>query len=156
MLETARDQAYPWLQQISFFLPNKVGTLERMLDVLAAENVRVCGMTILDAHDHAVVRMIVDRPEKAVKAIEEAGRAVCMSKLLGVAIGDGELPSMFSALLRCEMNVYYTYSLHERHGNDAIIAVHTEEVETATTVLRNAGFVLIGQRDLERDDGIPE
>ena len=55
MLETAREQSYPKLTQISFFLPNRVGSLQRVVHVLEQAHIAICGLSIVDAHDHAVV-----------------------------------------------------------------------------------------------------
>lgn len=153
MLETARDQATPKIHQISFFLPNKVGSLQRVINVLEEADVRVCGLSILDAHDHAVVRMIVDRPTKATERIGAGGRSVCSTDLLGVALPDGDpngVSKLLAGLLKAELNVYYAYGLLVRHGTASIMVLHIDDLDTGAAVLRSSGFELIEQNDLEQ------
>ena len=153
MLETARDQASPKIQQISFFLPNRVGSLQRVINVLDEAEVRVCGLSILDAHDHAVVRLVVDRPAKAIEKIGAGGRSVCSTELLGVALPHGDqngISKLLRGLLRAELNVYYAYGLLVRHGLASIVVLHIDDLDTAATVLRSSGFDLVEQNDLEQ------
>ncbi len=153
MFEVAQDQAFPRIQQISFFLPNKVGSLQRVVHVLEEADVRICGMSILDAHDHAVVRMIVDRPQKAIDTLGSGGRAVCTSELLAVAVPDSRdaVSALFGRLLRAELNVYYAYALLARHNDHAIVALHTDDIAGAAEVLRAGNFDLVEHRDLDPD-----
>lgn len=155
MLETARDQSHPFLMQVSFFLANKVGSLERVVHELDRAQVAIQGLSILDAHDHAVVRMIVDRPEKAETALVAKGHKVCSTRVLGVAVSaqPDAVSRLLNCLLRAELNVFYTYALITRHGSsdDTIVVLHPDDVDTATRVLRAAGFPMVTQRDLEND-----
>jgi hypothetical protein len=153
MLETARDQAFPRIQQISFFLPNRVGSLQRVVHVLDEADVRICGLTILDAHDHAVVRIVVDNPDKAIQMLGQGGRAICTTSLLAVVVDSDRDPvsKLLGRLTCAELNVFYAYTLLVRHGQRAIMALHADDLAGATKVLRDGGFELIDQRDLERD-----
>ena len=123
MLETARDQAYPKITQIAFFLPNRVGSLQRVAHVLDESAVRICGMSILDSHDHAVVRIVVDNPDKAIDTLGAGGRATCTTQLLAVAVPDepDAVSRLLGRLLRAELNVYYAYALLVRHGSDTLL-----------------------------------
>ena len=152
MLETARDQAFPKVTQISFFLPNKVGSLYRVIQVLERAKVRIRGLSILDSHDHAVVRIVVDNADKAIAALGAGGRALCTTQLLAVAVPDRDdiVSELFTRLLRAELNVYYAYTLLFRHGSKPVMAVHADSLEAAAHVLREGGFDLIDQKDLDQ------
>ncbi|MEM7200070.1 MAG: hypothetical protein AAF628_07380 [Planctomycetota bacterium] len=155
MFEVASDQSFPRLQQISFFLPNKVGSLQRVIDVLDQAKVSVCGLSILDAHDHAVVRIIVDNPEKAIDTLGQGGRALCTTQLIGVAVpaaDDAGVGKLLGRLLRAELNVYYAYALIVRHQGRAIMALHADDLAAAAAVLRSGGIELVDQRDLVDSD----
>lgn len=155
MFDVAQDQAFPKIQQLSFFLPNRVGSMQRVITVLEEAQIRICGISILDAHDHAVVRMIVDKPEKAMTTLGSGGRAICTTELLAVAMPDENdaVTALFGRMLRAELNVYYAYALLRRHNGQAIIAVHTDDIGGAADVLRKGGFELVEQRDLDREGG---
>ncbi len=150
MLETARDQAFPKITQISFFLPNKVGSLYRVIQVLEQAKVKIRGLSILDSHDYAVVRIVVDDADKAIQTLGAGGRALCTTQLLGVAVPERYdiVSELFTRLLRVELNVYYAYALLFRHGGNPVMVVHADNLEAAARVLREGGFDLIDQADL--------
>ena len=151
MVEIAHDQTFPWVEQISVFLPNKVGSLERIVTLLDREQIRVCGFSILDSHDHAVVRLVVDRPPQALIALKGQGRTPVTANLLAVAlpVGSAVIVDILHRLLRAELNVHYAYSLLVRHGEKAIVVLHADNLEEAAATLRRGGFELISQKDLE-------
>ncbi len=152
MVSVAHDQSFPLIEQISFFLPNKVGSLQRVVNSLNGAGVRVCGMAILDAHDHAVVRMVVDRPGKAVETLESQGRAVCTTRLLGISVDDTDsefFEKLLDRLLCAELNVYYTYALFVRHAGSSVMVLHSDDVDSASHVVSSGGFDIVVQRDLE-------
>ncbi|HLU39728.1 MAG TPA: hypothetical protein VK081_10100 [Planctomycetota bacterium] len=152
MLETARDQSFPKLTQISFFLPNRVGSLQRVVHVLEQAHIQICALSILDAHDHAVVRMVVDKPHKAIETMGTGGRQVCTSQLLGVALpGDEEhgVSRLLATMVRAELNVMYMYTMLVRWRDMPVLAVHVDNLDEAAAVVRRAGFELVEQDDLE-------
>jgi hypothetical protein len=158
MLETARDQASPRIHQLSFFLPMRVGSLQQVVTALDAKQIRICGLSILDAHDHAVVRMVVDKPGKAVRTLEENGRITCTNLLLGIAVPEREptvVNRLLGRLLCAELNVHYAYALLVRHKDAPIVALSADDLDSAAEVVRNGGFELVEQNDLELLGGPP-
>ena len=53
-------------KQLSLFLENKPGTLAAVCQALADEAVNIYAISVVDAVDHAVVRMVVSDPTKAI------------------------------------------------------------------------------------------
>ncbi len=155
MLETAREQSFPKLTQISFFLPNRVGSLQRVVYVLEQAQIKICALSILDAHDHAVVRMVVDQPNKAIETMGTGGRQVCTTQLLGVALpGDAEhgVSQLLATLVRAELNVMYIYTMLVRLRDMPVLAVHVDNLNEAMAVVRRAGFELVEQEDLGKEN----
>jgi hypothetical protein len=153
MLETAREQSFPKLTQISFFLPNRVGSLQRVVHVLELAHINICALSILDAHDHAVVRMVVDKPHKAIETMGTGGRQVCTTQLLGVALpGDEEhgVSQLLATLVRAELNVMYMYTMLVRLKDMPVLAVHVDNLDAAAAVVKRAGFELVEEEDLEK------
>jgi len=152
MTQVAEDQTGPRILQLSFFLPNRLGALLRTTRSLEADNVHVCAISILDAADHAVVRMVVDRPAVAQQALTAEGYNVFQTELLGVALplkkGVG-IKKVLSALLMAEVNVLYVYSLMVYADSHPVLALHVDDMRAAARVLRNQGLELVGQDELE-------
>ena len=59
--------------QLSVFAENKKGSLKEILTVLAGENIDLRSVSVADSEHFGIFRMIVDRPEDAVKALSAAG-----------------------------------------------------------------------------------
>ena len=68
--------------QLALFLANKPGTLAAVCDALAAEEINIFGLTISDTVDHAVVRMVVSDPKRALTIFEEHGTLVVENQVL--------------------------------------------------------------------------
>jgi len=52
------------VKQLALFLENKPGTLSKVCDALAAAKINIYAISVSDAVDHAVVRMVVDDSHK--------------------------------------------------------------------------------------------
>jgi len=151
MPETIEDQGGSIIVQLSFFLPNRLGALLRATRELDAKGIRIYALSILDAADHAVVRMVVDRPTDAKSALITEGYAVFDTDLLGVALPEGKglgIGKVLSALLMAEVNIHYIYPLAVHADGHPVIVLHVDDMRAASRVLRQKGLDLIGQDDL--------
>jgi hypothetical protein len=119
MLETARETTGPRVRQISFFLQNRVGALLGVARKLEELNIHICAVSIQDSADHAVIRMVVDRPSLAKEALVERGLNVFENELVAV-----ELP------------------VEKGIGLPRILS---DTMDTASQVLKQQGLVLVGQ-----------
>ena len=50
------------VEQLSLFLHNQPGTLADVCDALAAARINIYGLSVVDATDHSVVRLVVSDP----------------------------------------------------------------------------------------------
>ena len=140
----------PDIKQLSVFLPNRVGALLGVNRALETLGLTIRAISILEAADHSVVRLIVDRPSLATELLKDQGYSVLETDLLGVALPDRDgVRRVLSALLMAELNVHYVYSLLARGTEEPILALHVEDPVAATKVLREHNMVLIGQDHLE-------
>lgn len=151
MTETAKDHGDPRLRQVSFFLPNRLGSLRRALQILEERNVRIGGISTLEGADHAVVRLVVDVPDGAAQLLSEAGYGTCVTECIGVALPAGPrfgIQKVLSVLLGGEVNVWYAYALILRADGHPVLALQVDDREMAGRVLRRHGFEMVGQDDL--------
>ncbi len=153
MFESVEGQGEtPRINQLSIYLPNRVGSLLAVTRCLDAFGIQIRALSILDSADHAVVRLVVDRPGFAADTLRTEGYAVFETDLLGVTMPDADsegIRKILSALLMAELNVHYVYSLLARELALPILAIHVEDFDAASEVLRQQGLELIGQADLE-------
>jgi len=149
---TARAKPGPLVHQFSIFLENKCGRLLDMIRTFDQANVHILGLSVVDTTDSAVVRLVVDDPEKAEEIFQKnqihySGTDLIIAEL---PRGPTGLISILTALLQAEINIYYTYSLIVRPRDRPILALHVEDNELAAEVLKRTGFTTLGQADLSR------
>lgn len=151
MVEIARDRAAPRIQQLSVFLRNRLGALRESLVRLQEEQVRISAISILESADHAVIRLVVNRPFTAKTALESFGYDVFETELLGVLLPDEKefgIQKVLTFLLMAEVNIRYIYSLLDRHEGRPILALNVENPAWAAEVLEKAGLTLVGQDEI--------
>ncbi|HPD87693.1 MAG TPA: ACT domain-containing protein, partial [Proteiniphilum sp.] len=63
------------IKQLSVFLEDRSGRLTELTRILAENDVNITALTVAETADYGMVRM-VERPERAKEALEEAGFTV--------------------------------------------------------------------------------
>ena len=61
------------IQQLSVFLENRAGQLNKVTELLAQNNVDMQALNIAETSDYGVLRLIVDMPQKAAALLREHG-----------------------------------------------------------------------------------
>jgi len=59
-------------KQISVFLENKPGRMANVLSALAQEKINLVALTIMDSHEHSVLRLVADNLDKSRRVIKDA------------------------------------------------------------------------------------
>jgi len=146
MSEIAEDQETRRVKQLSVFLPNRVGALLSVMRLLEKFDIHVLALSILDAADHAVARMVLDRPTLAREALVADGYNVVESDLLAVVLPRNvPFRKMLSVLLMGELNIHYTYALLALNRGRTIIALHVDDDTSGARVLMDHSFELVNQ-----------
>ena len=67
------------VNQLSVFMENKEGRLEQVLETLAEGNININSLSLAEATDYGMLRMMVSDPEAGKKAPSEHDRQECQS-----------------------------------------------------------------------------
>lgn len=148
----AESMQTPHVRQFSVFLQNKVGALLELTRRLGEANVHICGISVIDNADSAVVRMVVDDPESCREVLNDLQMAASESDLIVVELPHGpeKLAEVLRYLVAAEVNILHTYSLMIRPHDKALLALHCEDSDFAREVLAKAQIALITQKDISR------
>lgn len=139
------------VKQFSVFAENRVGRLHDLTALLKANNVHIIALTVLDTTDSAIVRLIVDDPEKARELMINNDFPFGESDVLAVEINDeSDLKQVLTALLVAEINIHYVYSFLKRPGDRTALALNVEDTDVAAQSLGLHGFKVLTQRDISR------
>ncbi|MDX2186031.1 MAG: acetolactate synthase [Opitutaceae bacterium] len=137
--------------QFSVFAENRVGRLFDLTDLLRRHNVHILALTTLDTTDDAIVRMVVDDPEKARELLINNDFAYSESVITPVEIRDeSELAGVLQALLEAEINIHYVYSFIKRPDGYAALVLSIEDAEIAAQALNKRGFKVLSRSDICR------
>jgi len=148
--ETMDAQSLPLVRQVSVFLENRPGQLLKLTQLFDDQEVRILGLSQVDAGDCAIVRLVFDRTDTALAVLKEAGFAVAVSELIVVRVPAGKraMMAIWSVLLMAEVNVAYTYPLL-MVGGGPCLAVSVDSVEIAVETLQRRNFDVLGEADLQ-------
>lgn len=139
------------VKQFSVFCENRVGRLFDLTGLLKDNNVHVMAITVLDTTDSAIVRVIVDDPDKARELMINNDFPYTECDVLAVEINDeSELKGVLAALYEAEINVHYVYSFMKRPEGKSALAINAEDSDVATQALSQRGFRTLTQTDISR------
>jgi hypothetical protein len=98
--------------QIAIFLKNEPGVLYSICNALAEKKINIHGMSVVDAIDHAVLRLVVNKPRQAAHLLEDRGMLVIESDVLQVSLPNrpGTLAKIARKLARSKLNIDYAYA----------------------------------------------
>ena len=127
-------------QQLSIFLANKPGTLAEVCEVLAEQGVNIFGMTISDTTDHAVVRMVVSNPEKALFLLEERGVLVVENNVLLTENVNkpGAFGEIARKLAKAKVNIEYAYLATSPNSKKGLAVLRVSDTKKALKALAEA------------------
>lgn len=139
------------VKQFSVFAENRVGRLYDLTALLKQHNVHIMAITVLDTTDSAIVRFIVDDPDRAEELLINNDFPYVVCDVLGVEITDeSQLQGVLAALLEAEINIHYVYSFIKRPDGRCALAINAEDGDVAAQSLNKRGFRVLTQRDISR------
>ena len=146
---TMQGYSPPTVTQFSVFLNNKVGKLLDLLEGFNDSACQICAISVHEASDHAVVRLITNDCKLARQKLREERLAFGETNVLIVELTEGHtLSSMCLSLLGAELNIHFAYPLMTEPNGCPTIALATDDTTLAGQILRRKGFRLLGEGNL--------
>ena len=136
------------IKQISVFMENKPGTLEEMMDVLAKNNIDMRAISVAEAEDFGIARLIVDDVYETATVLKDAGFVNKLSEVLAVEIPDtpGGLNKVLKTLSAAQVNLDYMYAfLGGKDVDKAFLIMKVAHIDRAESTLKVSGFNLVDQ-----------
>ena len=124
-------------KQLAVFLDNRPGMLARTCQALAHAKVNILALSILDTVDHAIIRMIVDRPKDAERVLTDL--RVMLQEVdvicLDVPNAVGALAGIAERLTEAGINIEYAYCTASKNQDFGCIVVKTKDAEQTLEIL---------------------
>ena len=125
--------------QLAVFLGNRPGALSRVCTELAAAEINVHALAISDTVDHAVVRMVVSDPTKALMILGERGVLALENDVLMIESSNepGVLADIANRLAKAEINIEYAYLATSAKSERGLMILRPSNVEKAHRALQD-------------------
>lgn len=150
--ELAHGYSPPTVTQFSVFLTNKVGKLFDLVEAFEGSTCHICALSVHEASDHAVVRLITSEARRAREILEKENLPNSTREVLVVELSGGHsLASMCLCLLAAELSIQFAYPLMMRPTGSPAVALAVDDLTLAGQILRRKEFRLLGEADLPHD-----
>ena len=138
------------VKQISVFLENKPGRLAELTEVLSRNNIDMRALSLAEAADFGIVRLIVDDVYGASTVLKDADYIISISRVLALEIPDepGALGRAITVLGENDINVEYMYAFTTRKKGVAFMFFRVEDNQRAIEVLKGSGIRPVCQEEL--------
>ena len=136
--------------QISVFLENKSGRLAEVTHALAGGGVNIRALSLAETIDYGVLRLIVDKPKEAKRALTEAGFTVTETEVIAVEMPDrpGGLSGVLDMVTGRDLNIEYLYAFVGQRGENAVVIFRIDKAEEAIAVLKEGGAHMLSAAEL--------
>jgi hypothetical protein len=139
------------IKQISIFMENKPGRMAKVAKTLSDANVNIRALTIAEAGDFGIIRMVVDDTEKGYRVLRDEGFTVSETDVLAVEIKDtpGGLYEIAKTLGENSINMDYGYAFVTAKAERAMLILRVDEITRATQVLQAAGVRIATRTEIQ-------
>lgn len=125
------------IKQLSVFLENKPGQLAGIMKTLAEAGVNIVTLSLANAPEFGIVRMIADDHAKGADALAKAGYAVRETEVVAVTVPDrpGGMAELTARLDRAGVDIEYSYAYSLGHGEKAVLVFRFDDNARAEAAL---------------------
>lgn len=140
------------VRQFSVMLPNRVGALASLVKLLRTSMIEVIGLSVQDSRDATIARLVLSDPDMAESIFCEKGIPHTSCELIVVSLREAgpDLLKCLDILMTAETNIDFAYAMLPGSDGKALLAMHVEDYDFATSILNRSGFRLLYEEDLIR------
>ena len=124
-------------KQLSVFVENKPGRLSQICSTLADNGINIHAMSVHDTVDHAIVRLMVDNPNKALILLEEEGVYILVQDVVVLSVDNspGIISMIAKRLFRADINIEYAYCTATKSQDYGCVVIKTKDPELTLEIL---------------------
>jgi hypothetical protein len=128
------------VKQVSVFVENKAGRLAAILEALERKQINIRAVTVSDAADIGIVRLILTDAELGLSELHQVGFSARIDLVLNIEILDdtpgGLLRNVIKPLADAGINVHYLYAYTDPSTNKPVAVIKTNDLEKAEKILK--------------------
>lgn len=137
--------------QVSVFLENKVGRLEKVTGILRENEINIRAMNLTHTtQGWGILNLLLSNPEKAIKALMDQNVPASLRKIAVIAMEDvpGGLDELLKTIAAAGINFTNAYGRNTDTGKKAYFAIDVEDIEDACEKILLAGLELIPDHEV--------
>jgi hypothetical protein len=136
--------------QISVFVENKPGRLERVTEILAKAKVNIRAFTVSGTYEYGVMKFLVDKPDKGLEALISQGIPANKREILAVLMDDrpGGLYRIAKVFGQRKMNIEDAYGFVIEDKQQAVLVVDVEKISEAKRALKEEGLTTLSDQEI--------
>jgi hypothetical protein len=144
------------IQQVSVFLDNRPGSLFDAMSKLDQHQIKVFALSIADAGEFGLVRLITEQPEKAAGFLEDAGFNLAKSKknteVTAIFISEQNSLSRITKILGDSgINIEYAYSSAVHVEGKIALILRASNVEKAEQMLAANNVAVLSLSEIKKN-----
>jgi hypothetical protein len=127
-------------KQVTVFLENKPGRLANVLAALALEKVNIVALSVMDKHEHSVLRLVTDDPAKTSKVIQSLNAPFTEADVLMVELRNqpGALSHVCQIMAEEHINIDYAYCSSGGRNGKVVGVFKVSNTDKAVRVLQQS------------------
>lgn len=138
------------IRQISVFVENKKGSLVKITDTLAKENVDLRAMSIADTQDFGILRLIVSDTDKAIEVLRKEMCIVTETPVVGARLRNepGALATVVQVLFDNDINMEYMYAFNGATPHHAYLVLRVDDNDKVEELLHAKGIKTLSEEQV--------
>ena len=143
------------IPQVSVYLDNRPGSLSEAMAQLDKNQIRIFALSIADAGEFGLVRMIAEDPAKATKVLEDVDYNLAKSRknteVTAVFITEEDKISKITKILADgSINIEYAYSSAVHVDGKIALILRASDVENAEKILKANGVTVLSLAEIKK------
>ncbi len=143
------------IPQVSVYLDNRPGSLSEAMGQLDRNQIRVFALSIADAGEYGLVRMVTEDPAKATAVLENADYNLAKSRknteVTAVFITEEDKISKITKILADgKINIEYAYSSAVHVNGKIALILRASDVENAEKILKANGITVLSLAEIKK------
>ena len=136
------------IKQLSIFLEDKTGRLTEITRILAENNINMTAFSIADASDYGILRIVVNKPDEALKILKENRFSVNTTDVIALVVPNqpGGLHKALDILSSNNVSIDYMYAFGLE--NSASVVIRSSSTKQAIEVLQQHKMELISSSQI--------
>lgn len=133
------------IRQISVFLENNAGRLGDVTRTLALAEISIRAISIADTADFGILRLVVDKCDRALQALNDRGFTTRVSDVLAVEIDDipGSLAQIMELFQQSNANIEYLYASLKGMARKAVVIFKLADYEQGLGIIKKHGLMMV-------------